>query len=104
MEALEKESSPALAEGEFTENESFGKMFNQAAREPSEISRHVSGCFAQSGFRCKCTFARMNLNEMTSLGAAEQSGLVGQICVSRLDAYRARTAHRRRGGPVSNRP
>jgi hypothetical protein len=32
MEALEKESSPALAEGEFTENESFGKMFNQAAR------------------------------------------------------------------------
>ena len=70
----------------------------------SVISRHISGCFAQSGFCCKCTFARMNLNEMSSLGAAEQSGLVGQSCVSRLDAYRARTAHRRRGGPVGNRP
>ena len=34
METLEKESSPALAEGEFTENESFGCSIKQ--RESSE--------------------------------------------------------------------
>ena len=104
METVEKEFFAALAEESTQGNESFGKMFNEAARDPSVISRNISVCFAQSGFRCKCTFVRMNLNQMTCLGAAEQLGLVGQSCVSRLDAYRARTAHRRRGDPVSNGP
>jgi hypothetical protein len=76
MDAEEKESFAALAEESSRKNESLGQMFNEAARDPSRIFRHNAGCFAQPGFHCNCTFARMNFNEMASLGATAQSGLV----------------------------
>jgi hypothetical protein len=46
-------------------------------RDPSIIFRNNFGCFAQPVFHCNCAFARMNFNEMASLEATAQSGLVG---------------------------
>ena len=76
MDAEEKESLAALAEESVRKNGSFGQMFNEAAREPFIIFRNNFGCFAQPVFHCNCTFARLNFNEMASLEATAQSGLV----------------------------
>ena len=75
MEAEDKESLAALAKESTQKNESFGQTFNGAARDPSVIFRHNSGCFAQPEFHCNCTFARMNFIEMSD--SAAQSGFVG---------------------------
>jgi hypothetical protein len=77
MEAEDKESLAALAKESTQKNESFGQTFNEAARDPSVIFRHNSGCFAQPGFHCNCSFARMNFIEMSALDSAAQSGFVG---------------------------
>ena len=77
MEAEDKESLAALAKESTQKNESFGQTFNEAARDPSVIFRHNSGCFAQPGFHCNCSFAMMNFIEMSPLDSAAQSGFVG---------------------------
>ena len=53
-------------------------MFDEAVRDPAIIFSHNSGCLAQPGIRCNCTFARMNINEISALDAAAQSELEGQ--------------------------
>ncbi len=50
MDAEEQEPFAALAEESLRKNESFGQMFNEAARDPSIVFRHNFGCFAQPGF------------------------------------------------------
>ena len=58
-------------------NESVGKLFNEAARDPTIIFHHDSGCLAQPGVHCNCTFATMNFNEISALDTAAQSGCDG---------------------------
>jgi hypothetical protein len=77
MEADEVKTFASLAEESSKINESFGELFNEAARDPAIIFRHNSGCFVQPGVLCNCTFARMNFTEMSDLNAAAESGLVG---------------------------
>ena len=77
MDAVEMESSSALAEESLRTNELLGQLFDEAARDPTTIFRHNPGCLAQPGAQCNCTFARMNLNDMSALDAAAQTGLVG---------------------------
>ena len=69
----------ALVEASKTADDSIGKLFNEAVRDPAIIFGHISGC-GQSGLNCNCTFARINLNEFTQLSAlngAAQPGLDG---------------------------
>ena len=77
MDAEEVESFAALVEESSRTNESVGKLFNEAARDPAIIFRHDSGCLAQPGVHCNCTFARMNFNEISALDTAAQSGCDG---------------------------
>jgi hypothetical protein len=66
----------ALVEETSKADESIGRFINEAKRNPTTILSHVSGYSAQQpGFRCNCTFARTNLNEMCALDAAAHSGI-----------------------------
>ncbi len=58
-------------------NESFGHIFDGAARDSTTIFSHTPMCPAQvaGGVHCDCSFSSMNLNEIIALGAAAVSGL-----------------------------
>ncbi len=57
MEADEVRTFASLAEESSKRNESFGQLFNEAARDPAIIFRHNSGCFVQPGVQCNFTIA-----------------------------------------------
>ena len=77
MDAEEVKSFSAMAVETSKTDESIGQFFNEAVRDPAIIFHHASGCFAQPGFYCNCSFAKMNFNEMSALNAASQSQLDG---------------------------
>ena len=74
MDAGEIKTIASLAEESSTRNELLGKLFDEAGRDPTRIFHHNSGCLAQAGVHCNCPFARMNLNDLSALGAAAPSG------------------------------
>jgi len=78
MDAEEVKSFSALVEETSKADESVGRLFEEAVRDPAIIFRHNSGCSVQPGFHCNCLFARMNFNELGALDDAAQSGLEGQ--------------------------
>ena len=77
MEADELQTISAMVEESSKTNESVGQFVGEGARCPTTILRHKSGCSAQPGFHCNCSFARMSINEMSALNVAAQSGLQG---------------------------
>ena len=77
MDEEEVKSFADLAEETSNADESVAQFFN-AARDPSIIFRHNSGCSVQSGLHCNCSFAWMNFNELSALDAAAQSELEGK--------------------------
>jgi hypothetical protein len=48
----------------------LGDFFCDAVRDPAVIFSHKSGCFAQPGSHCNCSFAMMNFTELSALDAA----------------------------------
>jgi hypothetical protein len=78
MDSDEVKSFSALAEESSKTVESLAPMFDEAVRDPVIIFSHNPGCLAQPGIRCNCTFARMNMNEISALDAAAQSEPEGQ--------------------------
>ena len=77
MDQVEIGFFSALAEETSKVDESVGRFINGAKRNPATIFSHVSGCSAQPGFRCNCSFARMTLNEMCALDDAAHAGMEG---------------------------
>ncbi len=63
----EVETFSALLEESATITKSFENFFDGAARDRTTFFRHTAGCYAQPGFACNCTFARMTFNEMSAL-------------------------------------
>ena len=70
MDAEEVKYFSAMAEETSKTDESIGRFLDQAVRDPAIIFRHTSGCFAQPGAYCSCSFAKMNFNEMSAVDAA----------------------------------
>jgi hypothetical protein len=77
MDAEEVKSCAALVEETSNADELIGRLLNEASRDPTKIFCHISGCSAQSGVHCNCTYAKMNFNEISELDAAAQSGVEG---------------------------
>ena len=79
MDEEEVNNISALLEQSAKMNESFGQIFDGAARDSTTIFSHTPTCPAQvaSGVYCNCSFSSMNLNEIIALDAAAVSGLDG---------------------------
>ncbi len=75
MEAHEIQYISALVEVAKRAEDSIGKLFDEAVRDPAIIFSHVSGCGIQSGLNCNYSIARMDVNELSALSNAAQSGL-----------------------------
>ena len=78
MDSDEFKFFSALAEESSKTVELLAPMFDEAFRNPAIIFSHNSGCLAQPGIRCNCTFARMKIYKISALDAAAQSELEGQ--------------------------
>ena len=85
MDEEEVHNISALLEQSAKMNESFGQIFDGAARDSTTIFSHTSMCpaHAASGVHCNCTFARMNFNDINALDAPAQFG-VGGLTQSRI--------------------
>ena len=81
MDAHEIQNLSALVGDTIRADDSIGKLFDAAVRDPAIIFGHISGCSLESGLNCNCSFARMNYNELSALSGVAHSGLDGQIMV-----------------------